>query len=332
MQATVKQRLIEFCKATKTRPSHLEAKCGFSHGYINSLKDCPSSEKINVILSNYPQLSRVWLLAGEGPMLNDGTTITQSNVNGPNNANVNEGDALKAAINEIGEQRKLTSKAHEQIDRLLAIIEKLTVVAVVLIAAACSSDPMKGKLAATINDPSYRYLSHQTTGVVTYGEMAERLVERYWPVDFMSRDDFEKERNELQRAVASREKDDAAFGLDSYEYYVEDPRLTVMLMDSLLSVYDSLGFFSWDYQHAVKKYEYTLMIVWGLDPSDDLRLSILMESDFGREDFAVANTLMKDPDKQCVTVSHRFRTRNGSHEALDVLGMDGGLLYARTLK
>ena len=55
-------------------------------------------------------------------MLNDGTTITQSNVNGDNNVNTD----LKNAINEIGEQRKITAKAQEQIDRLLAIIERLT--------------------------------------------------------------------------------------------------------------------------------------------------------------------------------------------------------------
>lgn len=126
MQTTVIQRLKEFCKTAGIRPSHLEAKCGFSHGYLNSVKDCPSSEKLAIILEEYPQLNRVWLLAGEGPMFNDGTTINQSNVNGSNTANVNTDAALKAAINEIGEQRKLTEKAQEHIDRLLLIIEKLT--------------------------------------------------------------------------------------------------------------------------------------------------------------------------------------------------------------
>ena len=122
MEKTVKQRLIEFCKATGTRPAHIEAKCGFSHGYINSLKGSPSAEKMARLLAEYPNINRVWLLAGEGPMLNEGTTITQSNVNGDNNVNTD----LKNAINEIGEQRKITAKAQEQIDRLLAIIERLT--------------------------------------------------------------------------------------------------------------------------------------------------------------------------------------------------------------
>lgn len=113
---------MEFLKTIGMRPSTFEKKCGFANGYLFALKESPSSERVDIILKNFPNLSRVWLLAGEGPMLNDGTTITQSNVNGDNNVNTD----LKNAINEIGEQRKLTAKAQEQIDRLLAIIEKLT--------------------------------------------------------------------------------------------------------------------------------------------------------------------------------------------------------------
>ena len=122
MENTTKQRLIEFLKSIEMRPSTFEKKCGFANGYLSALKDSPSSERIEIILKTFPQLSRVWLLAGEGPMLNEGTTITQSNVNGDNNVNTD----LKNAINEIGEQRKITAKAQEQIDRLLAIIERLT--------------------------------------------------------------------------------------------------------------------------------------------------------------------------------------------------------------
>ena len=122
METTVKQRIMTFLKCQEIRPAHFERKCGFSNGYLASLKDSPSTEKTNKILECYPILNRIWLLTGEGPMLNDGTTITQSNVNGDNNVNTD----LKNAINEIGEQRKITAKAQEQIDRLLAIIERLT--------------------------------------------------------------------------------------------------------------------------------------------------------------------------------------------------------------
>ena len=119
---TIKDRLVRFHKEIGITKREFERRCGFSNGYLDKLKDSPSSIKLERILSEFPQLDRVWLVTGEGPMLNDGTTITQSNVNGDNNVNTD----LKNAINEIGEQRKITAKAQEQIDRLLAIIERLT--------------------------------------------------------------------------------------------------------------------------------------------------------------------------------------------------------------
>lgn len=123
MENTVKQRLMEFCKATGIRPAHLERKCGFSNGYLASLKDRPSNEKVERILSAYPQLNRVWLLSGEGSMLNDGTTvigennITANNVNGNNEQNGGKViDVLAAQLDE----------KDRQINKLLNIIENLS--------------------------------------------------------------------------------------------------------------------------------------------------------------------------------------------------------------
>lgn len=114
---------MEFCKATGIRPAHIEQKCGFSHGYINSLKDRPSTEKAERILSAYPQLNRVWLLSGEGTMLNNGTTvigdnnITANNVNGNNEQNGGKViDVLAAQLDE----------KDRQINKLLNIIENLS--------------------------------------------------------------------------------------------------------------------------------------------------------------------------------------------------------------
>ena len=123
MENTVKQRLMEFCKATGIRPSHIEQKCGFSHGYINSLKDRPSTERAERILAAYPQLSRVWLLSGEGAMLNDGATvigdnnITANNVNGNNEQN--GGKVIDVLAAQLDEKDK-------QINKLLNIIENLS--------------------------------------------------------------------------------------------------------------------------------------------------------------------------------------------------------------
>ena len=93
-----------------------------------------SDRVIEQILNFYTDLNKVWLLTGEGEMLNKtihqeakGDNNTQVAGNG-NNVNV----TTTSLLEELAAQRKLTekaqeqlSKAQEQIDRLLSIIEKL---------------------------------------------------------------------------------------------------------------------------------------------------------------------------------------------------------------
>lgn len=93
-----------------------------------------SDRVIEQILNFYTDLNKVWLLTGEGEMLNKtihqeakGDNNTQVAGNG-NNVNV----TTKSLLEELAAQRKLTekaqeqvSKAQEQIDRLLSIIEKM---------------------------------------------------------------------------------------------------------------------------------------------------------------------------------------------------------------
>lgn len=123
METTVKQRIIEFLKAENIRTSVFEKKCGFSNGYLSSLKDCPSAEKLTKILEEYPKINKVWLLAGEGPMLNEGQFIggdvSGNVISGNVGGDVNSNAAIVKAL-------EINQKSQEQIDRLLAIIEKLT--------------------------------------------------------------------------------------------------------------------------------------------------------------------------------------------------------------
>lgn len=93
-----------------------------------------SDRVIEQILNFYTDLNKVWLLTGEGEMLNKtihqeakGDNNTQVAGNG-NNVNV----TTTSLLEELAAQRKLTekaqeqlSKAQEQIDRILSIIEKL---------------------------------------------------------------------------------------------------------------------------------------------------------------------------------------------------------------
>lgn len=67
------------------------------------------------------RISVAWLMTGDG----DAVVVGDGNVTGDNN-HVNTGDTLAMAIEAIQTQQAITVKGQEQIDRLLAIIEKLT--------------------------------------------------------------------------------------------------------------------------------------------------------------------------------------------------------------
>lgn len=72
MEKTVKQRLIEFIESKGLSKKKFEETINVSNGYVNNLKSQPRDEIIKKILLNYPDLNRVWLLTGEGPMLATG--------------------------------------------------------------------------------------------------------------------------------------------------------------------------------------------------------------------------------------------------------------------
>lgn len=81
------------------------------------------------ITSVFPMIRKSWLLADEGNMV---YTPTNQEINGGyntqvagNNNQVNSPATLDKAISEISEQRKMLIKSQEQIDRLIAVIEKM---------------------------------------------------------------------------------------------------------------------------------------------------------------------------------------------------------------
>lgn len=87
----------------------------------------------NIMFGNismaFPFISVDWLKTGEGDMLKSSIAQTASgnhNTQVAGNANhVNSSSTLDKAIDEISQQRQLVAKSQEQIDRLLAIIEKM---------------------------------------------------------------------------------------------------------------------------------------------------------------------------------------------------------------
>lgn len=141
MEATVKERIRVFINYKKISARAFESRCGFSNGYLRQLKNSPTVDKMEMILSAYPEINREWLTVGNGEMLRDNATQISHGDNSPNISgngnNVNAASTIDKALNEIAEQRKLVAKAQDQvsvameqvsksqqqIDRLLSILE-----------------------------------------------------------------------------------------------------------------------------------------------------------------------------------------------------------------
>lgn len=69
MGDTIKERTLEFIRYKGISMKLFETKCGLSSGYVTSMRKGYGSEKLNNVLSAFPELSREWLLYGEGEML-----------------------------------------------------------------------------------------------------------------------------------------------------------------------------------------------------------------------------------------------------------------------
>lgn len=68
---TPKERLVKYLKYKGIGQNAFEKLCGISNGYISALKYQPSDRLLAKILLHTPDLNRVWLLTGEGDMLNE---------------------------------------------------------------------------------------------------------------------------------------------------------------------------------------------------------------------------------------------------------------------
>lgn len=120
---TIKERTYSFIEYKGITVKKFEELCGLSNGYISSMRKGFGSDKLNNVLTIFPELNREWLLYGEGEMLNP--KVIQNNQNGDNiqghsvTVNKTEKDYLEI----IKRQSEQLSKSQEQIDRLLSIIE-----------------------------------------------------------------------------------------------------------------------------------------------------------------------------------------------------------------
>lgn len=75
---TTKDRLLKYIEHTGLATSRFESLCGLSNGYVRNLKTQIGADKLSNILNAFPELSKIWLLTGEGSML-----VNPSNTSAP---------------------------------------------------------------------------------------------------------------------------------------------------------------------------------------------------------------------------------------------------------
>ena len=97
-------------------------KIGISHSLLNNIKVI-GSDKLENILNIFPEINPEWLLTGRGNMLKNEEKIVQ---NGLQNAQVSGGKPqISQKIEQVNQDLlHLLKKKDEQIDRLLALLEK----------------------------------------------------------------------------------------------------------------------------------------------------------------------------------------------------------------
>jgi phage repressor protein C with HTH and peptisase S24 domain len=69
METTVKERLIRFIKYKNLSQKRFEEAVGLANGYVNNIRKSITEEKLQKIALQFPELSKLWLLTGEGEML-----------------------------------------------------------------------------------------------------------------------------------------------------------------------------------------------------------------------------------------------------------------------
>lgn len=73
---TIKERTKKFIDYKKITVSKFEELCDLSNGYIAAMRKGYGTEKLNNVLTAFPELNREWLLYGEGTMLKTEAKMT----------------------------------------------------------------------------------------------------------------------------------------------------------------------------------------------------------------------------------------------------------------
>jgi hypothetical protein len=125
----VKERLREYIKTLNISEREFCRQIGVSVSYVNSIRTSIQPDKMKSIGEKFPDLNPIWLLTGNGEMLQGNNT---NRVSGNNNTAV-AGNGNRVTTNDIAGMIELQKGYQEmikekdsQIARLISVIEKLS--------------------------------------------------------------------------------------------------------------------------------------------------------------------------------------------------------------
>ena len=130
----MKEVIIKLLDYSKLNVKQFSEKLGMQRAQaiydIVSGKTKRISEKLaNQIISEFPELTKVWLLTGEGELLKHSSAVSSDhsvsiagNDIKENKINVNADETIAMLVAEVAAQRRVTEKVLEQNSELLAMI------------------------------------------------------------------------------------------------------------------------------------------------------------------------------------------------------------------
>lgn len=75
-----RERILQFIEKMNISRAEFERRSGLANGYVKKLKSNLGDGKLNDVLTAFPNLNKIWLLTGEGEMLNTLNDETEYNI------------------------------------------------------------------------------------------------------------------------------------------------------------------------------------------------------------------------------------------------------------
>ncbi|MBQ5923220.1 MAG: S24 family peptidase [Alistipes sp.] len=119
----VKERIKKFIEYKKLPTSKFEELCDLSNGYISAMRKGFGNDKLNNVLTAFPDLNREWLLFGEGEMLKVPATLTVFHPTAAEQQELAEGVDMSVVPAEVVEEirEELRPEVVEEIKEEMAI-------------------------------------------------------------------------------------------------------------------------------------------------------------------------------------------------------------------